>query len=447
MDLFGARSLPYMSRPLYLAEALHMVPWAVVIGMAEGDVAAVVVAKTFAGDSLLVGLAVATQFFANLVSLIWGLVCVGRRKLRVLTVLGSVTVLCVTSIALTPRSPWGAWVFVGQTALVQVFLSGVVTVRTSLWRSNYPREWRGQITARLQIIRALVSIAAMLAAARLFDRNPDVYRFTYPVVAACGAVAVVLLQRLRVRGERSELRRRRPDGAGGPGDAMLEPFALTTMLDPGTVLRQMGRVLREDQRFRRYCVALMFTGMANLMIFPVVTTIITLDLRLSYLLSIGLLSVVPRTVTIVGLFVWAPYFDRVGVVRFRGAHGISWLAHLVLGSLGTVGVLLREEWGAPATVLAALFFLFSRIAMGLGMGGGGLAWHLGHLHFAKPQDAEIYMGVHMTLTGLRGLVMPLVGIWLWAQTGFFVWVLGIALSVVGLALYTAMARDEGRAGG
>ena len=79
MDLFGTRSVPYMSRSAYLAEALHMLPWAVVVGMAEGEVAAVVVAKTFGGSAWQIGIAVAAQRFANLVSLVWGMACVGRR--------------------------------------------------------------------------------------------------------------------------------------------------------------------------------------------------------------------------------------------------------------------------------------------------------------------------------------------------------------------------------
>ncbi len=442
MDLLGARKVPYMSRSAYLAEALHMLPWAVVVGMAEGEVAAVVVAKTFGGSAWLIGIAVAAQRFANLVSLVWGMLCIGRRKRRVLTILAAATVLCITSVAFTPRTSWGGWVFVGQMVAVQVFLSGVVTVRTALWKSNYPGRARGQITAKLQVIRAVVSIGAMIATARLFDSDPDVYRIAYPVVAAFGALGVVLLQRIHVRRERAELSRVAVDNGGDFREGVAEPFSLAALLRPGNVLGQMYRVLREDRRFYRYCKALMFTGMGNLMIFPVIATIITLELKLSYLMCIGLLSVVPRAVNIIALYLWAPYFDRVGVVRFRVAHGIVWLSHMVLGTIGTVWVLLRGEMGATATGLALGFYVLSRVAMGFGLGGGALAWHLGHLHFAKPADAEVYMGVHVTLTGLRGLVMPFLGIWLWTQTGIWAWLLATAFSFCGLMLYAAMARDE-----
>ncbi|MCP4250048.1 MAG: hypothetical protein GY778_23650, partial [bacterium] len=58
-DVFRARSLPYMSRRNYVHEAAHLLPWGLVVGMAEGNVTAVLVAKTFGGGDLLVSIAVA----------------------------------------------------------------------------------------------------------------------------------------------------------------------------------------------------------------------------------------------------------------------------------------------------------------------------------------------------------------------------------------------------
>ncbi len=40
MDLFRARSLPYMTRRNYVYEAAHLPAWGVLVGMAEGNVSA-----------------------------------------------------------------------------------------------------------------------------------------------------------------------------------------------------------------------------------------------------------------------------------------------------------------------------------------------------------------------------------------------------------------------
>ncbi len=39
-----------------------------------------------------------------------------------------------------------------------------------------------------------------------------------------------------------------------------------------------------------------------------------------------------------------------------------------------------------------------------------LAWNLGRLSFVKPDKSQDYMAVHVTLTGLRGLTAPFLGV-------------------------------------
>ncbi|MDZ7815597.1 MAG: hypothetical protein U5N86_06235 [Planctomycetota bacterium] len=46
----------------------------------------------------------------------------------------------------------------------------------------------------------------------------------------------------------------------------------------------------------------------------------------------------------------------------------------------------------------------------LGMVGVMMCWNLGPIFFAKNRDASAYIGIHVTLTGLRALlILPLVG--------------------------------------
>ncbi len=441
MDLFRAQTVPYMSRLAYVAECRHMLLWSVVVGLAEGNVAAVVVAKTFGGGEWLIAIAAAAPMFAKFVSLIWGMVCVGRRKLKVMGTLAALTTLTLVSITFTPQSETGGWIFVAQMALAQVFLAGVTTVRSGVWKANYPRKFRGQITARLQLLRAVVSIASMLTVAFLFDREVSAYRYVYPGLALFGVPAIFFLGKMRVRGEHSELHQN-----GASGDQLetmvVEPFSLAVLLSPGHVLGEMRRVLREDHRFARYCKALMMVGCGNVLIIPVMASIITRDLDLNYALCIVMLDVIPRGVMMGALFVWAPYFDRVGVVRFRVMNSLCWLAYILLGAAGTLLMLNASAWGPHATSLALGFYVMSRVFMGMSFGGGALAWNLGHLHFAKPHEAEVYMGIHVTLTGLRGLTMPFIGIWLWMHAGIAVWILASILSLWGLIIYIRMARGE-----
>ena len=41
---------------------------------------------------------------------------------------------------------------------------------------------------------------------------------------------------------------------------------------------------------------------------------------------------------------------------------------------------------------------------------GNLAWNLGHNDFSNDAWASLYMAIHVTLTGIRGLLAPLIGV-------------------------------------
>lgn len=207
-------------------------------------------------------------------------------------------------------------------------------------------------------------------------------------------------------------------------------------------------VLRRDVRFRRYCTAQLVMGLANLMTIAIVVAVVTRDLPLGadggFWISTILIIALPRLAMLGSLRRWGRLFDRVGVVRFRVVNLICWVASLVCGLAATVMTLSVAADGMLVQVV--LLFALRGLLNGVGLGGGAVAWHLGHLHFAKPEDAEVYMGIHVSLTGIRGMVAPLLGMWLWGRIGWLVWIIAIALLLVGLWMFAAMAREEARIG-
>ena len=79
LDLLGARRLPFLARRNYRIEVCHLFHWGVIVGLIEGNIGSIVVDKTFGGGSLLVAAASATPIGAQLLSIIWGSLAVGRQ--------------------------------------------------------------------------------------------------------------------------------------------------------------------------------------------------------------------------------------------------------------------------------------------------------------------------------------------------------------------------------
>jgi MFS family permease len=463
VDLIGSAAVPYMARRPYVIEVKHFLLWGLFAGLVEGTVSAVVVSKTFHGSNLLITVVQATPAFANLVSLIWGAMIVGRKKIPAFLAFAAASVAVTLSIAFTPHTWLGGWLFALQICLSRVFMSGVVTTRASLWKSNYPRSHRGRITANLQIVRTMMSLPVILGGGLLFDFSPEAYHWFYPLVATTGALGLLVLRGERVRGERKALRpfadaqkrlngrtnpAARPSNGETPDDepiadtGVIAPYGLVAMINPLEIIQHMRGVLREDPRFARYCTAQMCIGTANLMAMPVNTILLTKVLHLSYTWSNGLLDLVPRAITLLMLPVWARLFDRVGVLRFRMTNSLCWCGSLLFCGFGAMFA--ARAGGQPGAILiiALSVYALGRIFEGLAQSGGAIAWNIGHLHFADDHKAELYMGIHVSLTGFRGLFAPFLGSLLYAWIDWWVFMIGVVISFLGYLIFAKLAREE-----
>ena len=447
LDPLAVRTLPFLSRRNYFYEIRHIIPWSFTAGLIEGYFASVVVAKSFHGSPRLVAIASATPAAAYLFSLFWGMLCVGRPKLRLFAIMTAGTALLVATLGAVPTTSSGAVWFVCQVAAAQILLAGVVTVRSAVWKSNYPASHRGRITARLEAVRFTVSIGAVLFAAGICDANPQAYRFIYPIAGLLGLIGTAMLRQMRVRGERRELERhavRQPDETSEY--PLTEPFNLTALLSPGHVFRRMALLLHKDRRFAQYCVAQSFMGVAHLMTIPIVAIIVAKRLDLGsdwgFWISTAAIQALPQIARLGSIGRWAKLFDRIGVVRFRVFNVICWVFSLSMGLIATIVALNPERIGPAYLPLAVCLFSIRGLGTGIAHGGGTIAWTIGHLHFAKSDEAELYMGLHVFLTGLRGVFSPILGIILFELTGWFVWVVALFSALISLFLYRRMALQE-----
>ncbi|MBN2560039.1 MAG: hypothetical protein JXQ75_03820 [Phycisphaerae bacterium] len=435
MDLFGIRRVPFMARRNYIIETQHLFLWGIFAGTFEGTVSSIVAAKTFNAGPWLITIVMATPLFANLMGLLWGTLATGRRKLPLFMAFAAGCAGLIASVAFTPRTDVGGWIFAAQIMLARMMLSGCITVRASLWKHNYPTLERGRIAARLQTVRFSLAIATVTCASLLFDVDATTYVYIYPTVAVIGGVAILLVRRMHVRGEKLELKTIAAGAADGAGASRFSPLAL---------LRSMVDVLRGDRAYARYCTAMMCLGSANMMIIPIMTIILTKQLYLNYYHSCNLMEVLPRVFMMGSLMPWAGFFDRVGVIQFRVVNAIVWASATVTGGLAA-GII--QYWTidliAPFTLTVALVAL-SRIGQGLGMGGGAIAWNIGHLHFAKPAEAEVYMGTHVFLAGIRGITAPFIGTFLYTNYGPLAFVVAFVLATLGVLTFVSLARDEHR---
>jgi MFS family permease len=415
-------------KPSPLAQALYrreILPWSLggfALGLVEGATAAVLVKRGFTGHAQPEVLNFAVAFvsgspaIANMTSFAWANLAHGRGKIRLLVTLLAIFGLVVGLIGLSPRASTGLAVTVLSVIAARIIWAGVLTVRSSVWSSNYPRIVMAQVTGRLVIFTAMGMVIAAALAGIILQTRPELSRWLYALAGVAGLLAAWLYRRLRVR---QAFRLQRAELAAS---AASEVFSF----------RVMRQILRSDPEYRRFMTCLAFYGAGNLMIGAQLVILYSDHLHIPAALQVGILTIVPLLCIPVFTPMWARLFDAGHVIEFRA----------------------RQCWvliGAMCVVIIAVFtgtiwlLWLAAVLFGIATAGANLGWNLGHNDFASLGKVQQYMGVNVTLTGMRGLVAPPLGIIVYtglerfhAGAGRFALVLPIAMTLTGAIGFNRM---------
>ena len=420
--------------PSALAEGIYrreIGPWALIgltLGLVEGATIAVLVKRDFADAvspvvlNLCVALVSGASAMSNVISFVWANVAHGRERVRLMVQLQAVFALLVGLVSLAPRGAGGLALTVLAVLLARSVWSGVLTVRGAVWASNYPRNIIARVTGRFAIASYLgVAVAAAVVAWALENSRLDP-RWIYGAGALAGLAGAWLYRETRVR---RQFRLLAEEAAAGPSGQV---FSLS-------MLRQ---ILAEDPSYRKYMFWMGLFGAGNLVLIAQLVVILAEQTTLSGGVQIALLSVVPMVTLPLFTPWWARLFDGTHVVAYRARQGWALVLATMIMCLATFTGWLPLLWAGA-------------IMLGAANAGANLGWNLGHNDFASIGRAQQYMGVHVTLTGVRGAIAPPLGMILYEAlnafregAGRYALLLPLALTTAGAIGFNMMKRDLGK---
>lgn len=378
------QSLSRVTRQTARREFLAIIPLAVLAGVLNPQFCGLVGRKALLMPDYLLAALMACHMTGLLLAGPLVGVFQQKRKIALLSKViaaASVILLTVAALGSEPAHPWMSYVFLGQIFLVQMGMALVIALRSAIWRANYPVQNRAKIVVVISLCLMFVSSGAILLFTSGMDHGLS-FQMVYFVSGLFGLLAALLYSRIRIRQEGKNLRR--------------------LARNEGRQLRLWAglAVLRTDRRFRWYMSWQMLNGLATLVVEIVLVVIIADVLGTGWMVGGSVLTVVPMLVCgLAGLF-WARLFDRkdIFIMRFYGT--MVWVLSRVLLLVGIL------DQSMP-------IIMCSRVITGLAIGCGQLSWRLGHMAFAPPEKDSLYMGAHVSLTGVRGIIAPFLGIYLY----------------------------------
>lgn len=404
-------------RRAYTRELTGELSFTFSLAMLQAGVISVIGTLLFDVGPMGVATIAAAPMFANATSTLWAKLANGRPKAVIVATLQALMLVMVAAIALLPTRPSNAVLFVSFYVVARCLIAGVLTVRTVIWRANYPRHSRSRITGRLLLMNTVMLALLPLIAGKLFDAeqgfDPRLFKGVYLGAALIGIIGVVAYAGLRVRRERALRKEERNPTIGNtdsPNTSADGPVKHTSAL----------QILLTDHHFRSYMVWQFFAGVATMAGNTVMLAFITQQLDAlpddwtlgpsalglgRFLVGFVLTEAAVQLFVALSIPFWAHYLDKVHVTRFRTRHGLTWI---FTQATAFVAVFAAAQGTALSWVL--LLILIPRIGQGILFGGGRLAWQLGHHDFADRHLAATYMGIHQTLTGVRGFIAPFLGV-------------------------------------
>lgn len=424
-----APHLPFIARTLMPREVQVNALMAITLGTLEGGLLGVIVKTGFndVAAPVLVNLAVAmvagAPAFANVASLAFANLAHGRNKTRWVSSLMAACAACAILIAVSPISAAGLIWLVFWMIAARLCWAGVITLRAAIWRANFPRHVRATITGRIAVTYSLLIALTTAVTGIAMEYHPQAWRLTLPASALLGLAAAWRYRRFTIRGH-GRLRR---EEAGARGNSK---FRLSDAFE----------VLKTDRWYRRYMATMFVFGAGNLMVIALLVIILTEQLGVSRLMQVLVTTTIPLLALAAFTPVWARFLDRVNILEYRAWHSWTFVATT---ALFVPGAIFGQLW----------LFGLGALMLGAAFAGGRLGWNLGHNDFASDARSTLYMSIHVTLTGIRGLFAPLiaVGLYQWLESmapgrGRFALLFPFILTLAGAVTFVVLARLKRREG-
>ncbi len=320
-----------------------------------------------------------------------------------------------TLLFLTALPQLGTDAFTALIVLTLIINVAPRVAEMNMFRAVYPPLKRGTAVGWLKAVAATSGLAITWIGFGWFELWPAGYSGLYCLVGALMVFAAFSYARIPVR--------RR------------DVFHRDESRPPWSMFAQAIGVLARDGRFLQYQFGTAVAGLANHLAVAFVAEVLKEDLHAGSEV-IGLcVAILPAVLVTASSPMWGPFLDRVNPMVGRFA--INMMAGLGFACYA-LGSDFNQVW----------LFVVGASIWSIGNGGGVINWLTGSQYFARDAHIALYTSVHVTLTGIRGLLAPLLGLWLFSNSGLglrsgIFWLAAAFSLLGGLMMLWQGLRDPG----
>ena len=293
--------------------------------------------------------------------------------------------LILGGFLIATAAPWGgaAW-FTGTIGLATVISVCPRVAEMNMYRLLYPATHRGAAVGWLKAVASVSSLIVMLLAYGWFGLRPQWYWVIYSLVAVLMVASALSYQQIPV--------------------SRRNIFARRESVLPHHAFREGLMIFLTDRRFLLYQIAFFLAGTSNHMVMVFAPMIFKNATDASDSTIRLVVAVLPALATTLLAPVWGRFLDRINPMFGRATFN---LIQCVAFSFYAYGGIQAKIWP----------FVVGVLLLGAAHGGGLINWLTGSLYFARSDQISLYNAIHVSLTGIRAVLCPLIGLYLISPSG------------------------------
>lgn len=265
----------------------------------------------------------------------------------------------------------------------------------TLLKHNYLPENFGRLYSIATSANKVVMLVVTFAYGYWLDTNPFAFVYAYPGIAVLGIISGFILSKIPYTPE-----------ADRPGHQRF-------MQSVRNSVTNMWGVLRNNVPYRHFEIGFMVYGFSFMASVTVITLFFYEGLNLNYS-SVAFYRNVYNILAIMLLPLFGKMIGRMGPRRF---------ASISYGSVALFLLSLIYTQFFPGSFNIGLITVYHGLILyvifhGVFASSMPLLWNIGSAYFCRSEEAGLYQEVHLSLTGLRALFAPLLGVFFYEWMGF-----------------------------
>ncbi len=298
--------------------------------------------------------------------------------------------------------------------ITYLFNSFIIPAQNTIFQKNYTDKNR---TLLFGISTSLYSIFTLISSTiigKVLDLNEDLFGIIYLLCGISGFLALIFLSKIRLNEKKIQRK---------------------IKFDISTPALNMIREFKNNKYFFQFEVAFTIYGMGILLIFAVIPQFLVNKIQMSYY-EISFVRVFLLHSVFAILMPLSAYLNK--YIHPIGLTGVSFFTLFIFSTF--IGFIPHQTVLPIKTLVILAFFIYA-----VAMTGVEITWFLGSIYFTMGKDAIVHQSIHVSLTALRGLLAPPLGLLIMTKvneiaaflTGGFFFLIS---SIVMLNLYGKMKR-------